>query len=100
MEQVIPFLQDLCEMQRFGGRCVRTDYGCWEIFDISQWSEDHAAALRKRFPSIVPRVIGCRKSLSGFIVVLQIQQTSRMWTSLLVTSVMIAIMGGIVYAVG
>jgi hypothetical protein len=86
-------------MQRFGGRCVRTDYGCWEIFDIAQWSEDHAAALRKRFPSVVPRVVGCRKSLSGFSVELRIQRSSHVWTSLLVMSVMIAVMCGIVFAV-
>jgi hypothetical protein len=100
MEQVIPFLQDLCEMQRFGGRCVRTDCGCWEIFDIAQWTEDHAAALRKRFPSIAPRVVGSRTSLSGFSVVLQVQKSSHVWTSLLVVSVMVAILGGIVFAMG
>jgi len=100
MEQVIPFLQDLCEMQRFGGRCVRTDFGCWEIFDIAQWSEEHSTALRKRFPSIAPRVVSCRKSLSGFSVVLQIQKSSHAWTSVLVLAVMAAIMGGVVYAMG
>ena len=100
MEHVIPFLHDTCETQRFGGRIVRVDHGVWEIFDIAQWTEDHAAALRKRFPSIAPRVVSCRKSLSGFSVVLQLQRSSHAWTSLLVTAVMVAVMWGVVGAVG
>ena len=100
MDQVIPFIQDTCETQRFGGKIVRIDYGVWKISDIVYWTEDHATALRKRFPSIAPRVVSCRESLSGFSVILQLQRSSHVWTSLLVTAVMVAVMWGVVYAMG
>jgi hypothetical protein len=99
MDQVIGFVQDLCHMDRYGGRCLRVDHGAWEIYDVASWTEEHAAALHKRFPSIAQSVVSCRKSLSGYCVILQLQQSSHAWTSLMVAGVMMAVMGAMVAAV-
>jgi hypothetical protein len=53
-------------------------------------------ALHNRFPAISARVVANRKSLSGFTVVLQHQTASHTWTSVLVCSVMIAVMAAVV----
>ena len=98
MDQVDNFLQDLCQMDRFGGRCVRVDYGIWEIYDVANWTEDHVAQLHRRFPSIAHSVRACQKSLSGYCIVLERQQSSHTWTSVMVAGVMVAIMGAVAVA--
>jgi hypothetical protein len=90
-DQVIPFVHELCMMDRVGGRCVRKEFGVWEIYDISQWSEDQAVALHRRFPSISARVEASRRSLSGFCVVLQQHRASHAWVAVLVCSVMVSV---------
>jgi hypothetical protein len=89
------FIHELCQMDRYGGRCTRPDEGVWEIYDIAQWTEEHATAIRATFPSLSVRVATCRKSLSGFSVILRLQRSSHVWTSLLVCAVMIAAMGAL-----
>jgi hypothetical protein len=51
-DKVTPFIQELCCMDRFGGRCVRLDHTTWEVHDVHQWTEEQCARLRQRFPSI------------------------------------------------
>lgn len=94
-DRVGVFIHELCQMDRYGGRCMRPDEGVWEIYDIAQWTEEHATALRNAFPSLSVRVTSCRKSLSGFSVVLHLQRSSHAWTSLLVCAVMVASMGAL-----
>lgn len=90
LDKVTPFIRDLCQMDRFGGRCVRLDASSWEIHDIQQWTEDQSNRLRQRFPSIEARVIANRKSLSGFSILLTLQRVSQAWASLLATAIIIA----------
>ena len=90
-DQVTPFIHDLCRIERFGGRCVRKEFGTWEIYDISQWSEDQALALQRRFPSISARVETSRRSLSGFCVVLHQHRASHAWIAVLVCGVMVSV---------
>jgi hypothetical protein len=94
-DRVGVFLHELCQMDRYGGRCARPDDGVWELFDVSQWTEAHGDAVRASFPSLSVRVVTCRKSLSGFSVVLSLQRSSHVWTSLLVCAVMVAAMGAL-----
>jgi hypothetical protein len=89
-DKVTPFVQELCQMDRFGGRCVRLDSTSWELHDIQQWTEGQSERLRSRFPSIEMRVITNRKSLSGFTVLLNLQRVSQAWAALLVTAVIVA----------
>ena len=90
MDKVTPFVQELCQMDRFGGRCVRLDNASWELHDVQQWTEDQSTRLRNRFPSIEARVIANRKSLSGFSITLHQQRVSQAWATLLVTAVIVA----------
>jgi hypothetical protein len=85
--QVIPFMHELCRMDRFGGRCVQRDAGVWEVLDINQWSEEQVVALHQRFPSISVHVEASRKSLGGFCVVLQQHRASHAWIAVLVCAV-------------
>ena len=94
-DKVGVFMHGLCQMDRYGGRCLRPDEGVWEIHDVAQWTEEHAAAVRATFPSLSVRVAACRKSLSGFSVVLSLQRSSHVWTSLLVCAGMVAAMGAL-----
>jgi hypothetical protein len=90
-DKLTPFVQELCQMDRFGGRCVRLDSAAWEVHDVQQWTEEQAVRLRGRFPSIEARVVANRKSLSGFSILLTQQRVSQAWTSLLVTAVLVAV---------
>ena len=56
-DKVTQFLQTLCQMERFGGRCTRIDHGTWEIVDISRWTEEQNLKLRSQFPSIEATII-------------------------------------------
>ena len=89
-DKVTPFIQDLCQTDRFGGRCNRLDNATWELHDIQQWTEEQALRLRARFPSIEVRVVANRRSLSGFSILLSLQRVSQAWASLLVTAVIVA----------
>jgi hypothetical protein len=90
-DQVVPFVYELCRMDRFGGRCVRKDFGVWEVIDIHQWSEEQVIALRHRFPSISAHIEANRNSLGGFCVILHQHRASHAWTALLVCAVMVSI---------
>lgn len=90
-DQVTPFIYTLCQMDRFGGRCVRKDSGVWEVLDINVWSEEYVVALHQRFPSISARVEANRNSLGGFCVVLQKHRASHAWIAVLVCGVMVSV---------
>ena len=93
-DRVSAFIRELCQMDRYGGRCTRPDEGVWEVHDVAQWTDEHACAVRAHFPSLSVSVSKCRdKSLSGFCVVLALQRSSHVWTSLLACAVMVAAMG-------
>lgn len=98
-DRVGPFVRDLCHMDRFGGRCVRTDAASWELHDIQQWTEDQSNRLRHRFPSIEIRVVANRKSLSGFSILLTLQRVSQAWASLLATAIVVAASAALVFTV-
>jgi len=89
--QLIPFIHDLCKMDRFGGRCVFREAGVWEVLDINHWSEEQVVALHQRFPSISARVEANRKSLGGFSVLLHQQCVSHAWISVLLCAVMMSV---------
>ena len=91
-DRVTPFIHELCKMDRFGGRCVRKEFGIWEVYDINQWSEEQAVALHQRFPSISARVEANRRSLGGFSVRLQQHRASHVWVSLLVCAIMVSVL--------
>ncbi len=89
-DKLTPFIQELCQMERFGGRCIRLDNATWEVHDVQQWTEEQCAQLRHRFPSVEARVVANRKSLSGFSILFTMQRVSHAWASLLVTAVIVA----------
>ncbi len=89
-DKVTPFMHELCQMDRFGGRCTRLNRDAWEAMDVQQWTDDQATALRRRFPSINARVVSNRNSLSGFSIALRVERASAVWTSLLVCAVIMA----------
>ena len=90
-DRVIQFMQDLCRMDRCGGRCMRKDVGVWEVLDINKWSEGQVISLRQRFPSISVHVEANRKSLGGFSLLLHQHRASHVWVSILVCTVMISV---------
>jgi hypothetical protein len=87
-DPVSSFVQTLCQMERLGGRCLRTNECTWEVMDVGQWSESQQASLRAKFPRIAAVVTANRKSLSGFSILLRLQRAPHMWTSLLVCAIM------------
>jgi hypothetical protein len=89
-DKVTPFMHELCQMDRFGGRCTRLDRDSWVATDVQQWTDDQATALRGRFPSINARIVANRNSLSGFSIALRVERASVVWTSLLVCAVLVA----------
>ena len=91
-DQFAAFIHKLCQMDRFGGRCIRINESTWEVLDIEQWSEHHQASLQSRFPRITAKVTTNRKSLSGFSVLLHLQKAPHMWTSMLICAVMMTAM--------
>ena len=96
-DRVSPFIYELCRMDRFGGRCLRLDGSSWEVLDVQQWTEDHATALRHRFPRVSAKVVANCTSLTGFSILLQTHRASHAWTSLLVCATMIASCAGLVW---
>lgn len=94
-DNVSEFVHNICRMDRFGGRCVRTDTDTWEVVDVNQWTEEQNSMLRCKFPRVAAKVVTNRKSLSGFSIILQAQKVSRAWVSLLVCAVMMTTMAAL-----
>lgn len=90
-DKVSAFIHTLCDMNRHGGRCVRSNDCTWEVLDVEQWTESQQMAVRARFPQIAAKVTANRKSLSGFSVLLRLQKAPHMWTSILVCAVMMTV---------
>ncbi len=88
-DKLSDFVRDICNMDKFGGRCIRSDATTWEIIDITQWTEKQHIALRNKFPRIEAKVTTNHKSLSGFSVVLRSHKVSHAWISLLACAVMV-----------
>jgi len=89
-DKITAFLHELCHMDRYGGRCIRLDNDTWQILDVSRWTEEQAQALRARYPSLSARVVANRASLSGFSVTVRLSRVSAVWTSVMVTAMLIA----------
>ena len=95
MDHVSAHVRDLCQMDRCGGRVSKPDAGVWEVYDVAHWTEAHATSKRARFPSLSVSVASCRRSLSGFCVVITLERSSHAWTSVLVCAVMLTTMGAL-----
>lgn len=89
-DKITPFIRELCNTDRFGGRCTRLDHYTWEVTDISAWTEDQSSRLQSKFPSVQVKVVSDRKSLSGFSVQLVHQISSQAWISILTACAIIA----------
>jgi hypothetical protein len=71
MDQVAPFINDLCNTHQLGGRVFRRSPVLWELYDISEWNEHQTEILKRKFPSITTHIASCRESLTGFKIVLE-----------------------------
>jgi len=71
MDSVERFMRTLTHMERNGGRIVRRDDRTLLIYDLSQWSDDQAHALRRRFPECEVQCSANTHSLSGFVVLIR-----------------------------
>ena len=89
-DKVAPFMHELCQMDRYGGRCTRLSHDQWEVLDVQQWTEEQTALLQARFPSLTARIVANRKSLSGFSIVLDAHSASHIWSALVVCAAMMA----------
>ncbi len=61
-------MRTLTHMERAGGRVVRRDERTLLFYDLSQWSDDQAHALRRRFPECEVQCSANTHSLSGFVI--------------------------------
>lgn len=89
-DKIASYLQELCRMDRFGGRCIRLNNDTWEILDVSQWTEGQTQSLRARYPSLSAKIIANRSSLSGFSILIRFNRASVVWTSITVSVILIA----------
>ena len=64
-------MRTLTHMERNGGRVVRRDDRTLLFYDLSQWSDDQAHALRRRFPECEVQYAANTHSLSGFVVLVR-----------------------------
>lgn len=68
------YIENICNIQTCGGRCVRlTDKVC-ALYDHPIWTDMYHNSILLHFPSCVITVKTCESSLSGFVVMFELQQ--------------------------
>ena len=92
--KLMHFIHDLCQMDKYGGRCVRGPDSL-QVHDVAQFTEEQASALRARFPAVTVRIVANRASLSGFSILLHRNRGGLVWTSILIAAVLIAVVAAV-----
>jgi len=99
-DRITAYLHELCQMDRYGGRCIRLDNDTWQILDVSRWTEEQTQTLHARYPSLTAKIVTNRASLSGFSILLHLSRASAVWTSITVTVMLIATVAAIARTLG
>lgn len=66
----------IASIETFGGQCRVLDSTRCALYDVAMWDDDHTARLRQRFPHVSVSVSALDSSLTGFILVFQLHETS------------------------
>ena len=86
MEEVCRFVTQLVRADRNGGRAIARDAHTVLLYDVSQWGDDHARAVRARFPECDVSCMANCNSMSGFVVIItrHCQPRAQVWASVFV----------------
>ncbi len=86
MEGVQQFVTHLIQTDRFGGRVIIRDGNTVLLYDVPRWGEEHARAVRARFPECGVSYMANGHSMSGFVVIVtrQSQPRAQIWASVFV----------------
>ncbi len=68
MEEVQGFATRLVRADRYGGRAIVRDGQTVLLYDVTRWGDDHARAVRARFPECEVNCTASAHSMSGFVV--------------------------------
>jgi len=78
-------------MERSGARIVRRDERTLLLYDLQQWSDDQAHALRRRFPECEVQCVASTHSLSGFVV--RVRRAHVAWGPMWASALLLALVG-------
>jgi hypothetical protein len=70
MEDVRRFVTQLIRAERHGGRIIARDAQTLLLYDVSLWGDEHARAVRGRFPECDVSCMANGNSMSGFVVMI------------------------------
>jgi hypothetical protein len=79
---------------RHGGRVVKVDEQTVVLYDCGLWTDAHSRAVNERYPECDITIMQSHTSLSGFIVVLRVIDSSILkWNTLLITLLGLTVYG-------
>ena len=86
-------LTRLARTDNFGGRIIQTDEKTLVLYDCGLWTDSHTQYMHSKFPEVSICISSSQSSLSGFIIVFQMQQkTFLKYTSILVCMLVMLIL--------
>ncbi len=97
MEEVCCFVGRLVRSDRYGGRAIVRDGQTVLLYDVSRWGDDHARAVRARFPECDVCCSANSYSMSGFVVT--ITRHTQPWAQAWASAFVVALLGAAYTAV-
>ena len=97
MEEVCRFVTRLVQAERRGGRVIVRDAHTVLLYDVSEWGEEHARAVRARFPECDVACMANASSMSGFVVIItrHCHPRAQLWASAFVLALLGAAYSGV-----
>lgn len=90
MDAVCQFVTRLVRADRYGGRTIMRDERTLLLYDTPHWGEEHARAVRARFPECEVSCMANAGSMSGFVVIIvrHSHPRAQMWASVFVVALL------------
>ena len=73
VERLAVFVSAVAQTKRHGGHCLAVDGRRCVLYDCGQWTSDMHDAVARRFPGCAVTVSPLDSSVSGFVVVFDLQ---------------------------
>ena len=92
MDAFQAWLHRTVDIERYGGRTVRTDEHTVVLYDCGTWTGPHSSMVRSKYPECDITVTQCQASLSGFIVVFRLHRDHSLYAWATATAAMLVVL--------
>lgn len=92
IQKLAQYISYTTNVKALGGRCTVSDETRCILYDYSKWDEDMTDKIKRQFPTCKIEVCASDSSLSGFVVIFTLHESTNIASQLLVLITMLSIM--------